>query len=330
MTRTLCLLLFTLASCKIVAEAAPHGSFDQAKYQRCIAAFDANYDAWLPVDTAAKAVLAKVKGKSPYVAVPALLAAYADVDTKAARRQTGAVPAGAIYAPATRLELAAALVEIGATTHADACVDKQFRVEVDDEYLPPLVGDRERDKARLCGGASADAAAAWREARQTATEAFNRFNATRHDDHTGAGAWAQVAAFSATAKETAISLTTMSGNRRCVKNGRYGRQADGSWGPLCDIEELPAFAVGKAKPYHLGPQQVPFPIKRGDDVVMSYELDPDAPAGDNQVARRGGWWWLTAVTRGKKTVFESCGTATAHQVEINSTLRPLLVMNRKD
>jgi len=332
-------LLVFLVSCKPVvsisrAEASPPRSapvpqFDDGKYQQCVAAFDANYDAWLPVDRAAKAVLAKVKGKSPYVAIPALLAAYTEVDTKAAVRQTGAVPVGAIYAPATRLELATALVAIGADTHATSCVNNQHEIRVDDEYLPPLVGDRERDKVRLCGGPGGDDAAAWRNARQAAVDLFNRANAARHDDHTGAGAWTQVASFSASAKETTLALTTMSGNRRCVRNGRYGKAADGSWGPLCDYEELPAYSVGKPKAYHLAPQQLPFQVKRGDQIVMFYELDPDAPVGEKEIARPGGWWWLTAVSRGDRTVFEICGTDKAHQVEVNSVLRPLQVISRK-
>jgi hypothetical protein len=307
----------------------PAPAFDDAKYKACLAAFDANYDAWLPVDRAAKAVLAKVKDKSPYVAAPALLAELDKVDTKAAVRQTRTLPPGAIYAPATRLELATALVDMAVRTHAKSCVDNQFRVEVDNEYLPPLTGDKERDKVILCGGPDGDERTAWTDARRTAADAFNKANTTLHDDHTGAGAWSQVASYAASAKETTLGLTTMSGNRRCVKNGRYGHQADGSWGPLCDWEELPAYSVGSAKSYHLAPQELPFQVKKGDQVVLSYELDPDAPASQTEVARKGGWWYLTAVTRGQKTIYEACGTTAAHDAELQSTLRPLLVMSRK-
>jgi len=93
---------------------------------------------------------------------------------------------------------------------------------------------------------------------------------------------------------------------------------------LCD-----AYSVGKPKAYHLAPQQLPFQVKRGDQIVMSYELDPDAPVGEKEIARPGGWWWLTAVSRGDRTVFEICGTDKAHQVEVNSVLRPLQVISRK-
>ena len=304
-------------------------AFDERKYQACVAAFDANYAAWLPIDREAKAAIARVAGKSPYVAVNALLAAYAQVDRKAVVRQTGTFPAGAIYAPATRLELATALVALAARTHAGSCVNNQFRIEVDDEYLPPLVGDRERDKVILCGGPSEGARATWLDARQAAAEAFNTPNIAIHDDHTRAGAWSKVAAFTSNAKAVTLSLQTMSGNRRCVRNGRYGRLGDGSWGPLCDYEELPAYAVGHAKAYHFAPQALPFPLRRGDQITLAYELDPEAPAGSEQVARRGGWWWLTSVSHGKQTVYEQCATKTAHQAEVRTTLAPLMIMSRR-
>lgn len=304
--------------------------FDERKYNACIAAFDANYDAWLPTNREAKAVLARVKDKSPYLAVPALLAAVEQVDKKAALRQTRTDPPGAIYAPATRLELATALVALAARTHAGSCVEPQFRVEVDNEYQPPLTGDRERDKLVLCGGSSAEAQAAWLEARRAAADAFNQPNTAIHDDHTRAFMWSQVASFASNAKEATLALTAMSGNRRCVPNGRVGRHPDGSWGPLCDIEELPAYSVGRAKSYKFAPQELPFQLKRGDQVVVTYELDPDAPAGADKVARPGGWWWLTSVTRGGKPVFEGCGTAAAHEALVNSPLRPLQVMTRRD
>ena len=76
-------------------------------------------------------MIAATKGKSPYVAVPALLEAYHKLDNAAAVRQTGNTPAGAIYATGTRLELALALVEIGATTHAKDLEAKQVASVVD-------------------------------------------------------------------------------------------------------------------------------------------------------------------------------------------------------
>jgi hypothetical protein len=301
---------------------------DDRAYQACVAAFDANYDAWLPTDRAAKATLAKVKDQSPYLAVPALLEAYAQVDLKAAPRQTGAVPAGAKYAAATRMELATALVQIAVATHASSCVDNQFRAEVDHEYLPPLVGDRERDKLIQCGGSGAEARKAWADARSVMVETFNTANATLHDDHSTGGWWSQLAAFSSNAKESTLSLTTLTGNRECVNNGRYGKQADGSWGPLCDWHELPSSTVGNAQVYHLAPRDVPFKVKRGDHVVVAYELDPNAPASEDKVARRGGWWWFTSVSRGDKTIFANCATASAHEVEVLSPLRELVVRTR--
>jgi len=161
LTRILCAAL-ALTGCKLEmrTSSSPHPAtsseharvepgrrepaFDDRKYKACIERFDANYDAWLPVDREVKDVLAHVKGKSPYFAVPALLTAYERLDDKAVARQTGSVPAGAIYAPATRLELATALVSLAASTHVSSCVDNQFRVAVDDEYLPPLTATGSR------------------------------------------------------------------------------------------------------------------------------------------------------------------------------------------
>jgi len=138
-----------------------------------------------------------------------------------------------------------------------------------------------------------------------------------------------VASFASNAKEATLSITTLSGDRRCVKNGRYGNQPDGSWGPLCDWEELPAYSVGDAKAYHFAAQELPFQLKKGDHITLAYELDPDAPASSEKVARRGGWWWLSSVSRGSTTIFEDCSTPGAHQAEVLSPLRPLTVRVRR-
>lgn len=304
-------------------------AFDERAYQQCVAQFDAGYAAWLPNDQDAKAAIAKVAGKSPYVAMPVLLAAYEKVDAIAAPRQTGNVKPGSEYAAATRQELATAMVELAARTHAPSCVNNQHQIEVDHEYMPAFTGDRDKDKIVACGGPSEEERLLWLDARTVAAAAFNTPNRDLHDHHVSGGSWAKVTAFSQSSKEAALTLTTMSGNRRCVANGRYGTQGDGSWGPLCDWEELPAYAVGDAKPYRFAPQELPFKLQRGDEITLSFELDPDAPAGNEKVARRGGWWWLTSVTRGKVTVFEMCATQKAHQAEVRSVLAPLQIMSRK-
>jgi hypothetical protein len=298
------------------------------KYDACVAQFDKQYDAWLPVDRETKAVLAAVKDKSPYVAVPALLKAYEHVDDKAAVRQTGARPIGAVYASATRMELTLTLAELGNRTHADTCISSQLWLGEPASYQAPLTGDRARDKIALCGGPTAAERAASATAKKTAVERLRSLRDQAQATPRG-GRNARVASYAASPKETTLAMANLYANYRCVKNGRYGRLADGSWGQLCDIEDLPANTDAKAEHYHLAPQALPFAIKRGDDVNLAFELDPEAPASRESVPKTGGWWWLSSLSRGDKPVFEMCSTPKAHQAQIHTPLDELLLAYRR-
>ena len=260
----------------------------------------------------------------------ALLQAYEQVDLKAAVRQNQTTPPGAVYAPATRAELATAIVEISTRAHARSCVDDQLRLEVDREYLPPLVGDRAHNQVVLCGGPSEAERATWVDARRRAAAAFNQPNQALHDDHSQASMSAQVVSLVSTPKGVTLLVREVSEHARCVRNGRYGRAGDGSWGPLCDWQDLPSSASADVKTFHLAPQTLPFALKPGDRVLLDYELDPDAPAGGAKVARRGGTWWLPSVTRGKQAVFQGCSTALALDASVRTTLAPLMVRARRE
>ena len=120
--------------------------FDAARYETCAAEFEKEYDAWLPVDAEAKAVLAKVKRESAYVSIPAVVRAYAVVEEKRAVRQDGRLPPGASFAPATKVELVRALMRIGVENGTDACVDRQLNYDPRSPgFRPPLTGDRAKD-----------------------------------------------------------------------------------------------------------------------------------------------------------------------------------------
>jgi hypothetical protein len=304
--------------------------WDPTWYANCVTQFDANYDAWLPRDRDAKAVIAATKGKSPYVAVPALLEAYHKLDNAAAVRQTGNTPAGAIYATSTRLELALALVEIGATTHAKSCVNDQHSLDVENgsqlnyELMPPLTGDREQDKIRMCGGPSAANRDAWLAARVAAVQAFNTNNRSIHTYQGTAWLSGKIRSISATAKETTLVIGLQGDTRKCVRNGRIKQAADGSWGEDCNFVYGPTYETGR-KTIHLAAAQQPFKVASGDDIVLNYELDPDAPAGDEKVPRQGGWWWYTNVSRGKATVFDNCTVKGAREAEVFSIYSELSV-----
>lgn len=281
--------------------------FMQDTYDRCVAMFDKNYDAWLSADREAKAAIAAAKGKSAYAAVPALLEAYAKVDARTTERQTGAVPPGSELASATRVELATALVEAAVATRAASCVNDQLHANFR-SVLPPLTGDRARDKVIVCNGPSDADADTHETARETAAARFDKANQALHDDHTkGEAIDVRILAYSSTPVAATFSLVKLVGHRECVSNGRIGKMPDGSWGPVCDWEERGVTADGKRSELHLGPAgSLPVALQRGDDVAIRFELDPDAPAGADPVPRKGGWWLLGNVSRGKQTLFDQC------------------------
>lgn len=301
----------------------PTVPFDARQYEGCVAAVDKHYAAWQPIDRAVKATIAHAKTQSPYLAVPALLKAYELADAKAAKRQNGEYPLGSIFTSSTSHEITLALLEIEAATHFPGCVDPQTHIDDSLAYQLPLVGDLELDKVRLCGSPNPEVRTAWRKTRLEAMARFNALNRANRARKAG-GAELQVVAFKSSSKELTLSLRAVGDDARCVPNKRYERVGT-SWGEQCTWQATGSRSYGAPKTYHFAPQTIPFEVKTGDMVGVHFELDPDAPEGkkEDEVAKRGGWGWLTQLRRGSKQVYRACSTPTASYVQIHSVLQPL-------
>lgn len=284
--------------------AAP--AVDAARYAKCSEAFEKDYDAWLPADAEAKAAIAKARGQSPYVAIPALVRAYAQVEEKRAVRQDGRLPAGASFATATKLEIAKELMRIGVENRTEACVDNQFSYEpLGGEFRPPLTGDRQKDKVESCGIDDRARMQAREDGRRAMAEEGRKLtNAYRSPMPVG-GLFGKVRSIESRNDELVLKVDELASDYTCVPNGRYG-MTGGTWGPLCDYVDLPP-KVLETRTFHFAPQKLPVDLKGADGVNMAYELDPNAPASSKAVPKSKGKLWINSVERSRKEIYSLCG-----------------------
>lgn len=280
-------------------------------YEKCVATFDQNYDAWMKMSAPARKALEQARKESPHVAMATLLQAWEALDEAAAIRQSGKMPVGAIYFHTVAAELALQIFGLDDELVATRCINNQMWINYRDvpdgtSYYGKWTGKREVDLAAVCGGPTM---AQFRKAEQARLDYVDHYNATVKAvlDKVRGGGMFFVKSINRTKTSDTLVLAESLNNGKCVEDGTWvndgGRLAKG-----CTWVYGKNKAASETHTYHFAPAALPFAIKAGDQVNMAYEIDPDAPATSSRFRKEkdGGKWGVSSVDRNGKSVYYMC------------------------